>query len=268
MAGWIYRPVPRPAADVKLFCWPPAGLGAAVYRLWPKDLSPEVEVCAIELPGRGARLREKPISSVSAILSELLPVLRAELDRPFVFFGHSMGAVLAAETARALAASGEWRLSHLIVSAHRPPGMPDGEPVLHTLDDREFVTEINRRYAGIPQQLLEDKETLSLLLPALRADVAALEQHQPAQHAPLTTSITAFGGTSDGSTPREHLEAWRQQTTASFRARMFTGGHFYLESQRAAVLTEVSQILEAAMTRNKTSSPVNTRLTFGREYST
>jgi len=247
MTGWIFRPAPRPTAVARIFCFPYAGVGAAIFRLWPQGLPAEVEVCAIELPGRGARLRETPVPSIPSLVDQLIPALRPNLDRPFVFFGHSMGAVLATEVARGLAAAGERMPAHLIVSARRPPHVPDGQQLLHPLDDARFVAEINRRYGGIPQQLLDDAETLALLLPALRADVEALERHTPDARAPLPFPISVFGGSSDRMTPREHLDAWRGETDADFRVRVFPGGHFYVDSQRSALLADVSGILSAVL---------------------
>ncbi|TXC66112.1 thioesterase [Piscinibacter aquaticus] len=126
--AWVQRFAPRPACDLRLVCFHHAGVGAAVYRPWAVDLPPDVEVCAIELPGRGSRLREAPLDSVARIVSELIPHLQAEVDRPFAFFGHSMGAVLAYETAVALSAAGGPVPQHLFVSGRRPPHVPDPLP--------------------------------------------------------------------------------------------------------------------------------------------
>jgi medium-chain acyl-[acyl-carrier-protein] hydrolase len=243
MPGWIHRPAPRPFAAVRLICFPPAGHGSAVFRLWPGSVPMNVEVCAVELPGRGARLREAPISSMSAMVQQLIDALLPELDRPFAFFGHSMGAVLATAVAHSLAQRGGRQPSHLMVSARRPAHMSDSVPPLHTLDDNAFVVEINRRYGGIPAEVLADPEFLAMVLPALRADVAALEQYAPGAQQPLLCPISAFGGTADPTTPRAHLEAWRHETKGQFHLRLFAGGHFYLGPERLALLAEISQIL-------------------------
>jgi medium-chain acyl-[acyl-carrier-protein] hydrolase len=243
MPGWIHRLAPRPLTTARLFCFPPAGHGSAIFRLWPNGLPSSYEVCAIELPGRGARLREPPIPSIPTIVEQLIDSLLPELDRPFAFFGHSMGAVLAAAVAQSLAARGERQPSHLIVSARRPPLMFDSASSLRALADEDFVVEINRRYAGIPQEVVNDPELLAMLLPALRADVAALEQYVPAAQAPLECPITACGGTSDTTTPLAHMEAWRRETRKQFRLRLFSGGHFYFLNERVALLAEIAQIL-------------------------
>jgi surfactin synthase thioesterase subunit len=184
---------------------------------------------------------------MSVIVQQLVDSLLPELDRPFAFFGHSMGAVLATAVAQSLAQLGGSQPSHLMVSARRPTHVLDSSPPLHTMDDNAFVLEINRRYAGIPAEILAEPEFLAMLLPALRADAAALETYAPPAQAPLLCPITAFGGTEDMTTPRSHLEAWRHVTKGQFRLRVFAGGHFYLGPERLALLAEISQILASML---------------------
>jgi surfactin synthase thioesterase subunit len=214
-----------------------------VYRQWSAELPPEVELCSVELPGREARFRERPIASIPDIVGSLEPALQPLLDLPYVFFGHSMGAILAIETTRALAARGATLPSQLFVSARRPPHVPAHEPPMNGLSDAEFVAEIHGRYGAIPAAVMNQPDVLELVLPALRADIAALEMHRPAQRSPLAVPITAFGGADDALTPRAHLEAWRSETSSTFRVRVFPGGHFYLNAQRAAVLADVATTL-------------------------
>jgi surfactin synthase thioesterase subunit len=241
--GWLCKHTPRPQATTRLFCFPYAGVGGSAYRLWPAGLPTSLEVCAVQLPGRENRLREVPLASIATIVDAVVPALLPHLDLPFAFFGHSMGAVLASEVARALASAGRSLPQHLIVSGRRPPHIPSAEPPFHTLPDSEFVAEINRRYRGIPVEVMQQEELMALLLPCLRADITALETHLPVRRAPLSCPISAFGGADDRLTPREHLEAWRSETSAAFHVRVYPGDHFYLNSQRAQLLADVSATL-------------------------
>jgi medium-chain acyl-[acyl-carrier-protein] hydrolase len=241
--GWLLRPGPRVQPRVRLFCFPHAGVGASVYRLWPKGFSDEVEVCAIQAPGREYRLREPPLASLPDLVAALLPAIEPLLDLPFAFFGHSLGAVFAVEVARALNERGNSRPGHLFVSARRPPHLPDPQAPLHALPDEDFVAEINRRYGGIPPEVLRERELMALLLPSLRADMTALETHRPPERPPLPVPISVFGGADDRITPREHLDAWRGETSGAFRVRVFPGGHFYLVDRRAELLADLAQTL-------------------------
>jgi surfactin synthase thioesterase subunit len=200
-------------------------------------------VCAVQLPGRESRLREPPVASIPGLVSALAPALSPLLDLPFAFFGHSMGAVLAAEVARALRAGGGPVPAHLIVSSRRPPHVPGPETPLHVLPDPEFVAELERRYGGIPAEVKQHADLLALLLPAIRADVRALETHRPPPRPPLPCPISAFGGSDDRLAPREQLDAWRSETSAAFRVRVFPGGHFYLDPRRGEVLADLAATL-------------------------
>ena len=245
--AWLYRPAPRRVSSAQLFCFPHAGAGASVFRQWPAGLPVELEVCAVQLPGRANRLNAPAVASIPVLADLLVQALTPHLDVPFAFFGHSMGAVLAFEVTRGLASRGLPLPSHLFVSGRRPPHMPDLAPPLHELPDQEFVAEINRRYGGIPPEILESKDVLALLLPCLRADITALETHRPAPGAPLPCPISAFGGADDPLTPKAHLESWRGETAGAFEICVFAGGHFYIEPQRAAVLARLSATLASML---------------------
>jgi len=116
---------------------------------------------------------------------------------------------------------------------------------LRHLSDAAFVAEINRRYSGIPPEIAAEPDVLALLLPALRADIAALETHQPSSRDPLDCPLLVFGGSDDPLTPRAHLDAWRGESRSNFGVRIFPGGHFYLDDCREAVVAEVSRTLAA-----------------------
>ena len=242
--GWLVRrPGQEAATRARLFCFPYAGVGASAYRLWASGLPADLEVCAVQLPGRESRLREPAWRRIDSIVAALLLQLRPYLDVPFAFFGHSMGAVVASELAAELARAGGPAPQHLFVSARRAPHLPDRDAPLSGLDDAEFVAEINRRYGGIPEDVLRDREILELLLPCLRSDIEALERYQPEAAPQIGCPLVVFGGTEDGRATRADLEAWTTVATGGFRLRMFAGGHFFINTRRAEVLAEITATL-------------------------
>ena len=255
--NWLVRKPARGHYRFRLFCFPHAGAGASAYRLWPAGLPSELEVCAVQTPGRESRLREPPYADMGSLVDATLEALQPVLDFPFAFFGHSMGAVVAAELTVALGRRGGPLPAHLFLSGHRAPHLPDPEPLLGGLVDDLFVTEINRRYGGIPPEILQERELMELLLPGLRADIRALESYRPTTALHLGCPVSVFGGTDDRRATRGQLEAWREGATGVFRVNMFPGGHFYLDTCRPLVLADVSATLAPIIEAPNPAAPVH-----------
>ena len=251
--NWLVRKHAHGRPRARLFCFPFAGAGASAYRLWSTGLPAELEVCAVQLPGREGRWREPPHTRIDTLVAALLPELQPHLDLPFAFFGHSMGGVLAAETTLALSARAGPMPQHLFVSARRAPHLADPDPLLADLSDADFIAEINRRYGGIPAEVLRDEEMMALVLPGLRADVRALESYRSLPAARIGCPLSVFGGTEDSRASAAQLEAWRELANAGFRMRTFPGDHFYINPRRADVLADISATL-APMLRSEPAS--------------
>jgi medium-chain acyl-[acyl-carrier-protein] hydrolase len=237
---WLVRPLPRPDAHLRLFCFPYAGIGASAYRPWAAQLPREIELVAVQPPGRENRLGEATIQEFTALVSETADAVGSSLDMRFAFFGHSMGAALAFEVARTLRDRGLGTPELLVVSGRRAPHLPNPEPLLHPLSDAAFVTEVQRRYSGIPAEVLEHEDLLGLLLPGLRADIRALERHSHIAGDPLDCRILACGGAVDPLVSPGELDAWGAHTRRSVAVEFFPGGHFYLREHRDALLAAIA----------------------------
>lgn len=239
---WVTFPRPNPSARLRLFCLPYAGGGASAYRLWPEGLPPFVEVCPVQLPGRERRTREPLFTEgpplVEAIGQAILPLL----DKPFALFGHSLGAMLSFELARYLRRRHEHEPLQLFVSGRGAPQLPYQEPPIHALPEQEFIAEL-ANYDGTPKEVLEHAELMQLLLPILRADFRINETYAYTHGPPLGCPLSAFGGQQDLKASREGLEAWGAQTTGDFSVRMYPGGHFFINTDRACLLRDISRDL-------------------------
>lgn len=233
----------NPRASVRLFCFPYAGGGASVFAGWMSRLPQDIEVCPVQLPGRENRLSEPPLTSAGEAARLAVEALAPYFDMPFAFFGHSLGALVAYESAQVLRRAGGAQPRHLIVSAHRAPHLPLRiEPMwpLPEADFRRRLVELN----GTPKEVFQHEELLKLILPLLRADFRLAETYtRSADDEPLDCSIAVFGGRQDTDVPEEDLEAWSEMTRGSCEVKMLDGDHFFIHSQAAELMRDVSRIL-------------------------
>lgn len=233
-SDWIVRHRPRPSASLRLFGFSHAGGGPSLYRGWPERLPPEIELLAIQLPGRESRFREPAFTRMEALIQELSNAIMPWLDHPFAFFGHSMGSDVAFELARELRRRSAPLPMHLFVSARRAPHLPSAAPI-HDLPHEAFVAELER-LGGTPPEVLASAELLEIVLPILRADFAVLETHIHQEEPPLDCPITAFHGTDDPRGTDELMRPWQVHTRSTFRIHACSGGHFYLKDATARVI--------------------------------
>lgn len=243
---WFFNPAPREGAAGRLFCLPYAGGSAAVYREWGRALSGEVEVQAVQLPGRGWRLREAPGRDLGELAEKIAEAIEPLADRPFLLFGHSMGAWLGLLVARELERRGLEPIA-LLASGRQAPQLGCVQPPLSHLEDGDFVAEVQRRYGGIPELIREDHDLLQLLLPALRADIEALERYRHRGEPRLRCPVIALGGQTDRVVPVETLAAWAEETIGPFEIETFPGGHFYFQDNPAPLLRFIEQRFAAAL---------------------
>jgi medium-chain acyl-[acyl-carrier-protein] hydrolase len=234
------------AARFRLFCFPYAGGGTAMFRDWARELPAEVGVYAIQLPGREARMLEPPIGELRAVLTELQPAIVPYLNVPFAFFGHSMGAVISWELARSLRSALGIAPAHLFVSGSR--ALPNAGLWLtgfESLSDAELAEEM-RKLNGTPDEVLAEPDLLSLVLPGFRADLSLLGRYTYQPGEPLDCPATVFGGDRDPVVPAGDLGAWAELTTGDVQVRVMDGDHFFLLPRRADLLAAIIERLGLA----------------------
>jgi medium-chain acyl-[acyl-carrier-protein] hydrolase len=236
---WLSRPKTIPNSKIRLFCFPYAGGGATLYRPWVEALPPEIEVVAVQLPGRENRLGETPFLEIEPLLDALVPAILPHLnEKPFAFFGYSLGALVSYELVRRLQSEARILPRHLFVAARRAPHLPGTNTPLHDLSDEDFMAEL-RRLKGTPDEILRQTDLMQFLLPLLRADFTLNETYIYQERSPLTVPITAFGGLSDDDISRDDMDAWRCLTTEKFTLRMMQGDHFFIHTARTTLLQAI-----------------------------
>jgi acyl transferase domain-containing protein/surfactin synthase thioesterase subunit len=244
----VLVPIRKPAAArLSLFCFPHAGGNAATFRAWSSGLPEGIEVHAVQLAGRGDRLDEAPLTRIERIADEVTAALLPRLDRPFAFFGHCLGAILAFEVLQRLREQHGRRAEHFFASGAPAPQLyllPD----LHTLPEPRFL-EMLRLIGFTSTELLNrDGEMRALAMPSLRADFEVVAHYRHRPRAPLASPITAFGAFDDVFAGERALEAWREQTTAAFAMFRRPGNHYFIETESAFLREAVGRTLAGPAT--------------------
>jgi surfactin synthase thioesterase subunit len=227
-------------ATLRLLCLPFAGAGAGAFRGWADALPPHVEAFAVQLPAREDRLDDPPLTRWVPMLDALLAAVDVLPVQRTAIFGHSLGAVIGFELARALQQRGTPPLEHLFVSGRPWPGLAtDGLEPIWSAGDTDLLVAMGRRFGSLDTSL-SHPEIREVVLPALRADLRLLDDHRHLPGPLLDCPVTAFAGTADPSAASGALSEWRRETTGAFDLQAFPGGHFFVESHKADVVAAVA----------------------------
>jgi surfactin synthase thioesterase subunit len=240
---WLVRQS-SPQARLRLFCFPYAGGSAAAFAGWQAALGPEIEVCAVQLPGRGARMGEPPMTSLNEVVASLAQVIGSQSRMPFAFFGHSLGGLLAYELARFCMLHYLPLPVHLFASGCSAPQHRGESKNLHQLPDDELI-EALRDYNGTPVEVLANRELMLLLLPVLRADFGLVEHYRHRQGLRLPMPITVLAGEHDERTDPAQVDGWAKESAGPCAVHWFDGDHFFINAHRDAVQEIVRDTLAA-----------------------
>lgn len=209
----------RVSPRLRILCFPYAGGGASAYHAWGSLLPHDIEVCALQLPGRESRIAEASIDTWPLLLERLAEATVPLLDVPTVFFGHSMGALIAYHLACQVTPG-------LLIASGAGPSPASRASMVSRGCDEQLVNRL-RELEGTSAQVLNNPELLELVLPAFRADMRLCEDYGDPK-AVLRCPIVALGGSADAEVPAKELLHWKHRTEARFKMQMFDGGHFFV----------------------------------------
>jgi pyochelin biosynthetic protein PchC len=238
--AWLRRAHPRPGARTSLLAFPHAGGAASFFHSWGARLPPTVELTAVQYPGRLDRLREPCIDDVQQLADGIVTALRTQAwptpDRRVALLGHSMGAIVAFETALRLEALGIEPVATFL-SSHPAPGRRlRNFPT--DLTDEALVGDL-RRLAATPAALIDKPEVRDVVLAGLRSDYRAVARYRPSPGR-LTAPIVGLVGDDDPDVTPDDMRPWTEVTVGSMTLEVFPGSHFYLMEQRDAVLRVIA----------------------------
>ncbi len=229
---WLkYPDQPGPVADDagQVVCFPHSGGAASAYRPLAVELAGRLRVVAVQYPGRQERHHEPVVTDLHELADRIADVLRPA-PAPRVFFGHSMGAILAYEVAQRLGDAGPVAL----LASARPAPSRVRLTTSYLLDDEALVDQVVT-LGGTAAEVLADPDLRSLLLPVIRGDYQASETYRRRGDVPLGCPLVALVGDADPAASVDDVGAWRDHTTGPFRLETFPGGHFYLQDHWPAI---------------------------------
>ncbi|MEI5103008.1 alpha/beta fold hydrolase [Streptomyces sp. PmtG] len=221
----------------RLYCFPSAGASAASFAPWRRFAPGGVTVCPVQPPGRAERFREPPYDRSDALVDDLAHALKDQFTGVYALYGHSLGALVAFELARRLRRAGAPPPVHVFASGRAAPHLPDVRRPLRDLPADELIRAV-AGMGGTPEEVLRASDVMDLLLPLLRADLTVNETYAYRDEPPLGSPLTVFGGRRDPRADEAEILAWESLTTGAFQARMFPGGHFFI-NERAEEMMEV-----------------------------
>lgn len=248
MSRWLRCYAKQSEPRLRLFCIPFAGGASSAYAQWRLPAELDAEIWGVQLPGRENRWREPRLTRhetvVAALLDELVPLA----DQPFALFGHSMGALLSFELARALRRDGGAMPVHLFLSACRAPHLPPWRPSVSPLPDAAFLARMHEMAVplGEPVPATDaNDEVLLTLAPMMRADFQLCEAYEYVREEPLDVPITCFAAEQDREVRVDEMTQWRSHTTAEWGLHRYPGGHLYIKDAAPAVLSRIAADLRS-----------------------
>lgn len=228
----------------RVFAFPFSGAGAVIYQSWAKQFEQEdIELLGIQLPGRENRYKEKLQVDLRPLVTQLTSEIIPLLDKPFIFIGHSLGALVAFEVCRELRKHGQPLPLQLFISAFRSPCMANPNPELHNLSDQQLIQRI-REYGGTPEAILSSPELMALFIPIIRADFKLFETYQYTEDEPLDCPIATFSASDDSIVKPEYMSNWQKQSTQPVQQKLLSGGHFFLDKNKQTVINQLMKALK------------------------
>jgi surfactin synthase thioesterase subunit len=248
---WFHTIEHRPEASLRLFLFHYAGSGPAMYHEWSGLLPADVDLQLLHLPGRQERRADPAYTEIGPLIAELHDAFVAEVDdRPYAFFGHSMGALLAYRLAVALDASGERPPALLAASGWAPVGFRTPGPELMDLPQEQIV-EWAKGLGGLPPEIYENPEMLALVIPAMRSDLAVCIDYRD-DEAPVSCPIVSYSGRSDPLMTEGAMSSWVPRCPEYLGNVEFPGGHFFMHQEGLPITSDLLRLLRgraAALSR-------------------
>ena len=224
---------------LRLYCLPYAGGNASIYASFKDKIGDEIELVAIQLPGRSERMFEEAFTDMDALVETIYRQIASTLHEPFAFCGYSMGGVIAYALTRKIEMYSRYRPEFTIISATKPVELLT-QNKKHMLNDDALI-DVLKTYKASPEAVLESRELMDLLLPTIRADYQLIETYKAPEGRRLETPLILFNSEEDMS--KETICAWQKYFKYDAKYITFEGGHFFIHTQGDKMIEEIKGLV-------------------------
>ena len=216
--------------EERLFIFHHAGGGATYYTPILKNLSDRISVYIVQLPGREFRIKENAYDNWDVLLNDLTEALAPYLKKPFIFFGHSMGAIISYELTHRLNKRVGIKPRHLFLSSLPAPNL-SRQSYYYLPDDQLLVKMFD--LGGTDVNASQNNKLMSLILPTLRKDLYLCDNYKNLHNEKLNVPVTILGGDEDNVVSIGDLLGWEKYFANTFDVCLFKGNHFYFRNHFA-----------------------------------
>lgn len=228
---------------MKLFCLPYAGGSSVIYSTWKNYINSNIELCPIELSGRGKRFQEPLCNTIEEIVEDVYEQIKISVNEDtYAIFGHSMGSIIAYELTHKLQDKNKNLPKHVFFSGHKAPNIIRDEEIIYNLPDEEFKNKLIE-LGGTPKEFFESKELCDMFMPIIRADFKAVENYNyNRSNEQLNINFSVLYGKKEEMTMNEILQ-WRNHTSGETKIYPFEGDHFFINDNAKNIVNIINHTL-------------------------
>ncbi|MBL8829032.1 MAG: thioesterase, partial [Planctomycetaceae bacterium] len=256
---WIAHCRPRSRAEVRLFCFHHLGGSAELFADWSELFGERIEVCPVELPGRGTRAEEPAIANLPQIIAELADEMLELADRPFAMLGHSGGTLIAYELAARVRRQFNLQPAALFLGSLGAPHVVSEWLATNGNDEQRLLAHLGQLDPPAAQASASSDAphhegngragaAVAEVAPHLIADLRLFANYRATKQRPLDCPLVAILGRDDPLVTRDNMLSWTGYTTGDFRLQMLPGSHGSWLAQRDAIVRLVTQQLLGSST--------------------
>jgi len=225
---------------VRLYCFPYAGGNTSVYLPFKEKIGDEIELVAVQLPGRAERMFEEPFTDMDTLVETLYRQMAPTLHEPFAFLGYSMGGAIAYALTKKIESVSKFKPEFIIISATKPIELLN-QGRKHTLSDEALIN-VLREHKASPKEVLDSKELMEILLPMIRADYTLIETYTSNEVPLLQIPLILFNSEED--MPKETILQWQNYFKDKANYIAFEGGHFFIHTQVDKMVEAIRKLLK------------------------